>query len=219
MEIPVPDNHLKEKEMDLSFFVRGLLIGLSIAATVGPMCFLCIQRTLHKGQLYGLVSGLGIATADAVYGSIAAFGLTLITNFLVSEQKWIRLIGGLFLIYLGLKTIITKPAERAAAAKANGYFGAYASTFLLTLTNPLTILSFAAIFAGIGVGGANKSFVSATAVVLGVFAGSTLWWCILTSGISLLRKKFTPRWLLWINRISGVIITLFGVLALLSLKW
>jgi threonine/homoserine/homoserine lactone efflux protein len=203
--------------MNLSFFVRGLLIGLSIAATVGPMCFLCIQRTLNRGQLYGLVSGLGIATADAVYGSIAAFGLTLITNFLVSEQQWIRLIGGLFLIYLGLKTILTRPAERAALARANGYLGAYVSTFLLTLTNPLTILSFAAIFAGIGVGSAGKSVVTATAVVLGVFAGSTLWWIILTSGISLLRKKFTPQWFLWINRISGAIITAFGVLALLSL--
>jgi threonine/homoserine/homoserine lactone efflux protein len=208
---------MREKNMNLSFFVRGLLIGLSIAATVGPMCFLCIQRTLNRGQLYGLVSGLGIATADTVYGSIAAFGLTLITNFLVSEQQWIRLMGGLFLIYLGLKTILTRPAERAALASTNGYLGAYASTFLLTLTNPLTILSFAAIFAGIGVGSAGKSVVTATAVVLGVFAGSTLWWIILTSGISLLRKKFTPQWLLWINRISGAIITAFGVLALLSL--
>lgn len=204
--------------MDLSFFVRGLLIGFSIAATVGPMCILCMQRTLYKGQIYGLVSGLGIATADAVYGSIAAFGLTLITNFLVNQQGWVRLIGGLFLIYLGLKTVITKPAERAATAKANGYFGAYASTFLLTLTNPLTILSFAAIFAGIGVGGANKSSVSASTVVLGVFTGSTLWWCILTSGISLSRRKFTPQWLLWINRISGIILILFGVFALISLK-
>ncbi len=205
--------------MNLSFFVRGLLIGLSIAATVGPMCFLCIQRTLQRGQLYGFVSGLGIATADGVYGSVAAFGLTLISNFLVNEQTWIRLIGGLFLIYLGIKTIITKPAERTAIAKtkANSYFGAYASTFLLTLTNPLTILSFAAIFAGIGVGGANKSVVSATAVVLGVFSGSTLWWIILTTAISLLREKFTYPWLLWINRVSGIIITAFGVVALFSL--
>src|SRR5258708_12473188 len=137
---------LKEEVMDLSFFVRGLLIGFSIAATVGPMCILCMQRTLYKGQIYGLVSGLGIATADAVYGSIAAFGLTLITNFLVNQQGWVRLIGGLFLFYLGLKTVITKPAERAATAKANGYFGAYASTFLLTLPNPLPHLPFPPIF-------------------------------------------------------------------------
>jgi threonine/homoserine/homoserine lactone efflux protein len=205
--------------MDPSFFIRGLLIGLSIAATIGPMSFLCIQRTLNKGQLYGLVSGLGIATADGVYGSIAAFGLTLITNFLVSEQIWIRLIGGLFLIYLGIKTILTKPAERAAVlkAKSTSYFGAYTSTFLLTLTNPLTILSFTAIFAGIGVGSASKSILSATAVVIGVFTGSTLWWISLTSGISLLDKKITSQWLLWINRISGSIITLFGMVALLTL--
>jgi threonine/homoserine/homoserine lactone efflux protein len=213
----IPIYHLKENKMNLSFFIRGLLIGLSIAATVGPMSFLCIQRTLYRGHLYGLVSGLGIATADGVYGSIAAFGLTLISNFLVSEQTWIRLIGGLFLIYLGIKTMISRPAERAASAKNNGHLGAYASTFLLTLTNPLTILSFAAIFAGIGVGGANKSIVSASVVVLGVFAGSTLWWIILTGAISLLRSKFTPQWLLWINRVSGAIVTLFGVFALLSL--
>ncbi len=184
--------------MDLSFFIRGLLIGLSIAATVGPMSFLCIQRTLNRGQLYGLVSGLGIATADGVYGSIAAFGLTLLTHFLVSEQIWIRLIGGSFLVYLGVRTVLTKPAERAAVlkTKTNGYLGAHASTFLLTLTNPLTI---------------------PTAVVIGVFTGSTLWWIILTSGINLLRKKITLLWLLWINRISGCIITLFGLLALLTL--
>lgn len=204
--------------MDISFLIRGLIIGFSIAATVGPMCILCINRTLRKGQLYGLVSGLGIATADAVYGSIAGFGLTVITSFLVSQQMWIHLIGGLFLVYLGIKTTFTRPAERAAAAKADGFVGAYVSTFLLTLTNPLTILSFAAIFAGIGVGGASKSYLSATLVVCGVFLGSVTWWCILTSGISLLRKKFTARWLLWINRISGVIILLFGILALLSLR-
>jgi threonine/homoserine/homoserine lactone efflux protein len=205
--------------MDSSFFIRGLLIGLSIAATVGPMSVLCIQRTLNKGQLYGLVSGLGIATADGVYGSIAAYGLTLITSFLIHEQQWIRLIGGLFLMYLGIKTILSKPPERAAIlnTKTNCYLGAYASTFLLTLTNPLTILSFAAIFAGIGVGSTSKSFFSATAVVLGVFSGSTLWWIILTSIISLLRQKMNTQWLLWINRISGAIITLFGIVALLSL--
>ena len=218
--------------MDTSFFIRGLIIGFSIAATVGPISVLCIQRTLYKGQLYGLASGLGVATADAVYGSIAGFGLTVIATFLVSQQGWIRLIGGLFLVYLGIRTALSKPAERAAAAQANNFFGAYASTFLLTLTNPLTILSFAAVFAGIGVGGASRgqfiapylsprqdsTDLSATIVVLGVFTGSALWWCFLTGGVSLLRGKFTDQWLLWINRISGVIIMLFGVWALLSLR-
>lgn len=204
--------------MDMSFYVRGLILGLSIASVVGPMSVLCMQRTIHRGLLYGLISGLGIATADGVYGSIAAFGLTIITGFLVSQQTWIRLIGGLFLIYLGIRTIFTKPAERAAlAAKANNFLGAYVSTFLLTLTNPLTILSFAAVFAGLGVGATSRSALSATFVVLGVFSGSTLWWCFLTGSLSLLRGKFTPAWLLWINRISGAIITIFGLLALLSL--
>ncbi|GAC1633794.1 MAG: LysE family transporter [Ktedonobacteraceae bacterium] len=203
--------------MDGSFFVRGLLIGLSIAATVGPMSVLCIQRTIHKGQRYGLISGLGIATADALYGCIAAFGLTLIANFLVSQQFWIRLIGGLFLVYLGIRTLLSKPAERAIATKANGFVGAYVSTLLLTLTNPLTILSFVAIFAGIGVGSASKNYGSATVVVLGVFIGSILWWCILTSVVSFLHGRFTSVWLLWINRVSGGIILLFGIAALVSL--
>src|SRR5260221_12512764 len=104
----------KEEKMDPSFFIRGLLIGLSIAATIGPMSVLCIQRTLSKGYTYGMVSGLGIATADVVYGSMAAFGLTLIANFLVSQLAWIRLIGGLFLIYLGVWTARTTPPERPA---------------------------------------------------------------------------------------------------------
>jgi threonine/homoserine/homoserine lactone efflux protein len=205
--------------MDANFFVRGLLIGLSIAAAVGPMSVLCIQRTLCRGQIYGLVSGLGIATADGLYGCIAGFGLTVIATFLVEQQGWIRLVGGLFLVYLGIKTVFSRPAERAAAARANNFLGAYVSTFLLTLTNPMTILSFAAIFAGIGVGGAGKSYLTAALVVLGVFSGSALWWCFLTGGISLLRGKFTPRWLLWINRVSGGMITLFGILALISLLW
>ena len=202
--------------MGTSFFVRGLLIGLSIAAAVGPMSILCIQRTLHKGQRYGLISGLGIATADALYGCIAAFGLTLVSNFLINQQFWIRLLGGLFLVYLGVRTLLSKPAERAATANASSFMSAYISTLLLTLTNPTTILSFVAIFAGIGVGGASKSYLSAAIVVLGVFTGSVLWWCILTSIISFLRGRFTPVWLLWINRVSGGVIALFGLVALVS---
>ena len=204
--------------MNTRFFVRGLLIGFTIAVIVGPIGLLCIQRTLHKGFLYGLVTGLGAATADAMYGSIAGFGLMVITAFLVSRQGWIHLIGGLFLVYLGIRTVFTKPAKRAARAEANNFFGAYVSTLLLTLTNPQTILSFAAIFAGLGVGGSKSSILSAILVVGGVFLGSTLWWVLLTRGVSLLRGKFTPLWFLWMNRISGGVIAIFGIFALLSLK-
>ena len=204
--------------MDPTFIVRGFLIGFSVAAVVGPIGVLCIQRTARKGFLYGLVTGLGAATADAMYGGIAGFGLTVMATFLVSQQGWIHIIGGLFLVYLGVKTVFTRPAERAASARADNFLGAYASTLLLTLTNPQTILSFAAIYAGIGVGGGKNGALSATLVVSGVFLGSTLWWCLLSAGISLLRGKLTYRWFLWINRIAGSVIILFGLLALLSLK-
>lgn len=205
--------------MDISFLVRGLLIGLSVAAVVGPMSVLCMQRTMRRGFLYGLFSGLGIATADACYGCIAAFGLTVIATFLVHEQVWIRLVGGLFLLYLGIRSLLSRPAKQAAETKgvyAMNFLSAYLSTFLLTLTNPLTILSFAAIFAGLGVGSGKSTILTAILVVGGVFLGSSLWWLLLTGGISVLRQRFTESWLLWIHRLSGALIALFGILSLLS---
>jgi threonine/homoserine/homoserine lactone efflux protein len=214
----MPLSTIKENDMNGGFYLRGLLLGFTIAATVGPMCILCIQRTFQKGYLYGLVSGMGIATADATYGSIAAFGLTVITSFLVNEQNWIRLVGGLFLIYLGIRTMLTKPAEKAANAQAQNFAGAYISTLLLTLTNPLTILSFAVIFAGLGVGATGGNYLAAAVVVAGVFSGSAAWWCILTGGISLLRKRFNTTWLRWLNRVSGAVIAIFGIVALISLR-
>ncbi len=200
--------------MDISFFLKGLAIGFSIAAPVGPIGVLCIRRTLANGRASGLASGLGAATADAVYGCVAAFGLTFISNTLISQQLWFRLVGGLFLCYLGLKTLLARPAEGAAPVGANSLIGAYTSTFLLTLTNPMTILFFAAIFAGWGI--ASENYVAATVLVLGVFIGSALWWLTLSTGVSLFRTKFTPHGLRWVNRISGLIIAAFGLLALLS---
>ncbi len=205
--------------MDSTLLLKGFLIGFSIAATVGPIGVLCIQRTLTRGRLYGFVSGLGAASADAIYGAIAAFGLTFITQLLVGQQFWIRLIGGLFLLYLGLKTLFSKPAERAATAKSGGLLNAYVSTLFLTLTNPLTILSFIAIFAGVGLGGASRNYLSAVLTVLGVFLGSALWWFILSGSVSLFRTVFNERrvqWLRWVNMLSGTIIIVFGVLAMLS---
>ena len=203
--------------MDASFFVRGLVIGFSIAAVVGPIGILCIQRTLQKGFLYGLVTGLGAATADGVYGGVAAFGLTLISALLLGQQNWIRLVGGLFLIYLGLKAALTRPAELAAPASGRNFPGAYASTLLLTLTNPLTILSFATVFAGLGVGTAGKNNLSAALVAAGVFCGSCAWWLLLSGGVGLLREKMTARWLVWINRLAGAALLIFGIIALASL--
>jgi len=199
------------------FLLRGILIGFSIAAPVGPIGVLCIRRTLAEGRATGFVSGLGAATADAIYGCIAGFGLTLVTRFLMDQQVWLRLFGGAFLCYLGLKTVLSRPAKQAASAKGSGLAGAYGSTFLLTLTNPMTILSFAAVFAGLGLASAEGSYASAGILVLGVFAGSALWWLMLSGGVSLLQGKFNARGLEWVNWISGVIITGFGVVSLLSL--
>jgi len=207
-----------EIDMDISFFLRGLIIGFSIAAPVGPIGVLCIRRTLAEGRAFGLFSGLGAATADAIYGFIAGFGLTFVSNFLIRQQVWLRIIGGGFLCFLGIRTFLSKPAEHAASARGNGLVGSYVSTFFLTITNPMTILSFAAIFAGLGVGGASGSYVSAAVLVLGVFIGSALWWFILSSGVSVFRTRFNPHRLWWVNRISGIIITGFGLIALLSLR-
>lgn len=202
--------------MDLQFLLRGLVIGFSIAAPVGPIGVLCIRRTLADGRIFGLVSGLGAATADVLYGSIAAFGLTFISSFLIRQQTGLRLIGGAFLIFLGVKTLLSRPAEQAAKAGGSSLAGAYGSTFVLTLTNPMTILSFAAIFAGLGLAGPRGDFGAAGVLVLGVFLGSALWWLILSSAASLFRDKFSPHGLQWVNRVSGVIIAVFGAAALLS---
>ncbi len=204
--------------MDYSFLLRGLVIGFSIAAPVGPIGVLCIRRTLAEGRAAGLLSGLGAATADAIYGFIAGFGLTYVSNILVGYQFWIRLLGGLFLCYLGLRTFVSKPAESPDHVKGEGLLRDYASTFFLTLTNPMTIISFAAVFAGLGIGSAAGNYGSATFLVLGVFAGSAAWWLILSGGVSIFRSKFSPRSLGWVNKAAGIVILGFGVLAILSLR-
>ena len=204
--------------MNSSFFLKGLVIGFSIAAPVGPIGVLCIRRTLAQGRASGIISGLGAATADAIYGCIAGLGLTFISSLLISQQLWLRLIGGIFLCYLGVKTFITLPAEHAAKAKGSSLISSYASTCFLTLTNPMTVLSFAAVFAGLGLANTAGNYASAMILVLGVFIGSALWWLMLSGGISLFRAKLTPQRLQWINRISGIMIMMFGFMALLSIR-
>jgi len=206
--------------VDFAIFVRGVAIGLAIAAPVGPIGVLCIRRTLAEGRLAGFVTGLGAATADTVYGAVAAFGLTAVSAFLVSQQDWLRLIGGAFLLYLGIRTFLTRPMPQTAVRddkSSRTLAGDYASTFLLTITNPLTIISFAAVFAGLGLGSGYDDLGSALLLVAGVFTGSALWWLLLSGGVSLLRGRITENGLRWVNRVSGVIITVFGVIALASL--
>ncbi|MFZ5865292.1 MAG: LysE family translocator [Thermodesulfobacteriota bacterium] len=203
--------------MDIGLLFTGLVVGFSIAAPVGPIGVLCIRRTLAEGRSSGLVSGLGAATADAIYACIAGFGLTFISTFLVNQQLWLHVFGGLFLCYLGIRIFMSKPAENAAPGTKNGLVAAYASTFFLTLTNPMTVISFAAVFAGLGIASEGGNYVSAGVLVLGVFVGSALWWLILAGGVGLLRASFNAQSLQWVNRIAGAIIAGFGLFALLSL--
>ncbi len=202
--------------MPVTLFIRGFLIGLSVAAAIGPMAILCIRRTLAQGHLAGLATGLGVASADGCYGAVAGFGLVLISQFVVAQHVWLRIIGGIFLCYLGLKTLLAAPATRAASAGGGDLVRSYLSALGLTLTNPMTILSFAAIFAGLGVG-TGGGYGGAGLLVLGVFIGSALWWVVLAGAVTALRGRITPRVLRWVNRASGTIILAFGLVALASL--
>ncbi|MDQ7840842.1 MAG: LysE family transporter [bacterium] len=213
----------------MSLFLKGIIIGFSIAAPVGPIGVLCIRRTLADGRAAGLVSGLGAATADAVYGAIAGFGLTFVSGLLIGHQAWLRLAGGVFLVYLGVRTFSATSASEGPSRTGAGLLRAYASTFLLTLTNPMTILSFAAIFAGLGLAnaaggyttaggyGVAGSYTTAGALVAGVFLGSAAWWLILSGSAGAVRSKVGPPGMRWINRLSGCIIAAFGLAAFISL--
>lgn len=199
--------------MTTGFFFKGLIIGFSIAAPVGPIGVLCIRRSLAQGTLAGLTAGLGAATADAVYGCIAGFGLTAVSSFLVRQQFWLALVGGGFLCYLGVRTFLSRPAEQATALGTGSLAATYGTTFLLTLSNPATILSFVAVFAGFGLGQA-ADYAAAIVLVLGVFTGSALWWILLSGGVGLIRNRVSVEWMKAINRLSGCILLAFGLYAL-----
>jgi threonine/homoserine/homoserine lactone efflux protein len=200
--------------MGFWYWLQGIGLGLAIAAPVGPIGLLCIRRSLTQGQWMGLATGLGAATADGLYGAIAGFGLTAVSQTLVDQAHWLKLLGGLFLCYLGLKAILAKPPTEAAELSGKGLLGAYASTFVLTLTNPATILSFIAIFAGLGIVNADRSWRLSLALVFGVFWGSAMWWICLSWGITRFKPQLTPNRLTWLNRLAGAAIFAFGVVAL-----
>jgi len=192
-------------------FLKGLAFGFLLAATVGPMWVLCFRRTVEQGALAGFISGMGIAVADGLYGAVAAFGLTAISGFLLGQRFWLGLIGGLFLLYLGIQCLIAKPVlllenrqEKTRLSKA------FLSTLGLTLANPPTILAFVAIFAGLGLV-SSADYGAASLVVLGVFLGSASWWLILAAGAGWLRGRIGPGLFRAINIVSGLTILGFAV--------
>ncbi len=202
--------------VDISLFWHGLLIGLAIAAPVGPIGVLCIRRTLNDGRLAGFVTGMGAATADGLYGAVAALGISAVSSRLVDHAGAIRLIGGAFLCYLGVKTLLMRGGDEAASAGGAGLLGLYGSALALTITNPTTILSFIAVFAGLGLADAADDRGAAGVIVLGVFLGSAVWWVFLSNLVGMARRALTAERRVWINRLSGVILLGFGVVALAS---
>jgi len=205
--------------MEFEFLIKGIAIGFSIAAPVGPIGILTIKRSLDHGPGAGLATGMGAATADAVYGCVAGFGLTFISNLLLSFQTWLLLAGGMFLCGLGISALKkTSPTQREQIPPLfKGYLPSYLSAFFLTLTNPITIMSFMAIFAGLGLGATIHGYAGAPSLVLGVFLGSCLWWMILTFGVGQLKQKLNDRIHKFINQASGMVLLLFGVWALMGL--
>lgn len=211
--------------------MKGILMGVAIAAPVGPIGVLCIRRTLSQGRLVGLVTGLGAATADGCYGIVAAFGLSAVSSFLMAYTDYLQIIGGLSLCYLGLTTFFSKadlpgadlsdiasslPLPSNAKSLKLSVFSAYISTLGLTLTNPATILSFVAIFAGLGI--TQTHYLTSVTLVAGVFTGSAAWWLVLVSGVIYLRNRLTPQRLLafnrWSTKVFGILILSFGIAAL-----
>ncbi|PGB76524.1 lysine transporter LysE [Bacillus pseudomycoides] len=197
--------------MTSEFLLKGLIIGFSIAAPVGPIGILCIRRTLENGRVVGFMSGLGAATADGLYGLIACLSLTVITNYLINQQLWFQLIGGIFLGYLGVKTYKSKPSNTPTKSKNEQNIKAYISTFFLTITNPVTILSFIALFSGFGIANSDIDLMAKLILVLGVFLGSILWWLFLSIVVSVLRKRINAHSLIIINKTSGLILLLFSL--------
>jgi threonine/homoserine/homoserine lactone efflux protein len=204
--------------MHVYLLIEGIIIGIVVAVPVGPLGLLCINRALSLGPSCGLCSGLGVATADALAAGIAALGITLISTFLADHQIFIRLVGGVFLCAIGIKIYMMRPSSKAAPKTVNGLLGAYATTFLLTFSNPVTVLSFIAISAGGGMESLRGHYLGAGVLMLGVFSGSALWWFALFVGLTTFRDKFNLRILGWIHRVSGAVIAGFGVVVLLSLS-
>jgi len=195
----------------LVFLLKGIAVGIVIAVPVGPVGVMCVRRTIFEGKLAGLVSGLGAATADALFGCIAAFGLTFVSDWLIGYHQWLRVAGGCYLLYLGGSALLAEPeVKQSSEPDAEGLLRDFLSTFALTLTNPITILVFFGIFSALGFIGEDAIFFRAAILVFGVWFGSLLWWLTLTFGLGSLFRSFEARHLKWINRASGIILFLSG---------
>ncbi len=207
----------------MEHLLKGLAIGFAIAAPVGPINLLCLRRSLGDGRRVGFVSGLGAAAADTTYGTIAAAGLTTVTAFLIGHRFWLQSLGGLFLLALGLHTMRTPAPRREAAAPVHvgRLRDAFVSTYMLTLANPMTIIAFTGVFAGLGLGWQTGRTVDALQLIGGVFLGSSLWWLLLALLAGTFGRHLNDGTLRWINRFAGGVIAGFGMWQLwqLASEW
>lgn len=199
--------------MAISFLLKGLIVGLSVSIPVGPIGILCIRKTVQEGRLAGFFTGIGAALADTCYGVIAALGVSTLSSFLLEQAFWLKLIGGTFLLILGVKLFFTNVTDDTTEKVGKGHINNLLTTFLLTITNPTTVIAFLAIFAAIGLGDTNSSLSNSSYLITGVFLGSASWWLILSSTVNLFQAKFTPKRMVWFNRLSGAAIFSFGVWA------
>ncbi|MDI6401421.1 LysE family transporter [Balneolaceae bacterium ANBcel3] len=202
----------------MEFLFKGIVLGFSVAAPVGPIGVLCINRTINKNFAAGFVSGLGAATADLIYGLIAGLGLTAVSAFLIHQSTWIQLFGLLFLVYIGCKTITREKKEiQFSPVKNKGLLMDYVTTLVLTITNPLTILFFIAVFAGLGLSDSLNGYLPIAQLVTGVFAGSCIWWLFLSGLTVKVKKNMNQHLLKKIDLVSGVIILIFAAMILFNL--
>lgn len=200
-----------------TYFYKGLFVGFVVAAPVGPVAILCIHRTICQGKIAGYLSGLGAALADTFFGAIAAFGFSVIAAPLIDHNNWLRFGGGVALCLIGLRSLLTRKMPPPATRDRKSLIGDFVSAFLVTLTNPITVISFAAIYAAINIPHLADSKQWGMALTLGVFIGAAIWWFLLTTVAGVFHGRLAERGVLWINRISGGVILAFGVLLLISL--
>ncbi|MBA3751738.1 LysE family transporter [Candidatus Dependentiae bacterium] len=205
--------------MNELYFYKGLIVGIGMAAPIGPISLLCIRRSLIRGHYAGIATALGVAIADGFYALIAAFGLTALSSFLINQKEYIYCVGGLFLIFLGIKAFKTKPISINQPLKSTSFLLTTLQTMLLTLTNPMTIVSFLAVFATLGLDTMHNNITQATLICLGVFCGSGLWFISLSTLAAHFRSRIKPSFLRHINQFSGVFFILCGLfLIIMSVK-
>lgn len=200
------------------YLLNGFIIGLTASIPLGPVGLICIQKTLNGRLKNGIASGLGAASADTFFAIVAAFGISAVHNFIEAQQFYLRIAGGMILIGLGLKFFLTNPAIqiRKQRNRGNSMWADFVSVFVLTLSNPLTVFVFGAVFAGFGIIPDNSTWFEMSELVLGIFIGAGTWWIVLVSTVNVFRYKFRLRRLWWMNKIMGVIITAFGLFAIVS---